>query len=164
MWKTGRLPFSELVSSRQNGAGPVPDALLHASPSILGSSLLGSFSKFTGLSGLLKGETLQLRNLSGMLGAYGFLSPPGSFTVVSARVLNHLLGGRKSLTTKELIPAILSEAGAARSVGISRDAGWWFDPENCPECPEMAMDFFPSRWWRHCRLRARSSKCPSKVY
>lgn len=127
-------------------------------------ALLGSFPEFTGLSGILKGQTHQLRNRSGMLGAYGFLSPPGNFTVVSARVLNHLLGGRKSLTTKELIPAILSEAGAARNAGGSRQDGWWFDPDHCPECHEMAMHFFPGHRWhhhgRHGRRHARSSDTP----
>lgn len=121
-------------------------------------ALLGSFPKFTGLSGILKGQTHQLRNRSGMLGAYGFLSPPGNLTVVSARVLNHLLGGRKSLTTKELIPAILSEAGAARNAGGSHQDGWWFDPDHCPECHEMAMHFYPDHC--HGRRHARSPDTP----
>lgn len=112
-------------------------------------ALLGSFPEFTGTSGVLKGQSHKLRNRSGMLGAYGFLSPPGNFTAVSARILNHLLGGRKSLTAKELIPAILSEAGAARSVQVSMPDGFWFDPDHCPECHKMAMCCFPGHWWRH---------------
>lgn len=129
-------------------------------------ALLGSFPEFTGITGVFHGQTHWLRNRSGMLGAYGFLSPPGNFTVVSARILNHLLGGRKSITTKELIPAILSEVGATRGPRPIQHHGCWFDPAHCPECRELAMFLLPSPLLRHhqlhCRRHALGADTPSE--
>ncbi len=114
-------------------------------------ALLASFPPFEGISisGVFAGLTVHMRNTSGMLGAYGLLSPPGEVVVVSARVLNQMLGGRKSITSKELVPAILSESAAARSAGRVPEERWWFDPKHCPYCHELAMHIHPRHWHRH---------------
>lgn len=145
----GTLAFQRacFIQAKRSGASSRSAARFSIDPWQL--ALLGSFPEFTGFAGEFKGLTLELRNRSGMLGAYGLLSPPGEFTVVSARVVNHVLGGRQSLTTKELIPAILSETGAMRSAVASRGEYWWFDPEHCPYCRELAMHDFPHHWLRH---------------
>ena len=117
-------------------------------------ALLGSFPELMGITGVLKGQTVHLRNRSGMLGAYGLLSPPGEFTVVSARILSQVLGGRKSLPAKELVPAILSEVAASRNSSPTRSDHLWldrFDPENCLSCREIACYFpeFLHHLWCH---------------
>lgn len=159
--ENGRLAFQRacFIQAKRSGApSGTSAARFGIDPWQL--ALLGSFPEFTGLTGDLKGTTAQLRNRSGMLGAYGLLSPPGEFTVVSARILNHVLGGRKSLPAKELIPAILSEAGASRSALPLSSRYWWFDgfdPDHCPYCHEFAMlvlPGFPHGLWRHHRAHA----------
>lgn len=112
-------------------------------------ALLASFPEFSGVAGVFAGLTVHLRNRSGMLGAYGLLSPPGEIIIVSARVLNQVLGGRKSLAAKELVPAILSESAASRSSVHFPDERWWFDPDHCPYCHELAMHVPHHHWRRH---------------
>jgi hypothetical protein len=73
-------------------------------------ALLHAFPEFRGLSGIFKDKTYHLRNRTGMLGAYGFLTSPGDFTVISARILSQLLGGRASITSSDLMPAIITES------------------------------------------------------
>jgi len=100
-------------------------------------ALLSSFPEFRGLSGVFADLEVRLWNRSGMLGAYGLLSPPGEIVIVSAIVLNQVLGGRKSFTAKELVPAILSESAASRgSVHLPCEC-CWFDPQQCPYCHEL---------------------------
>jgi len=109
-------------------------------------ALLGNFPEFKGLTGILKGLNYHLRNRTGMLGAYGMLTSPGDLTILSARVLNHLLGGRKSLLRKEVIPTIISEQSARRTNQETRFAPWWpFDPENCRVCRGI-FDHSPFSW------------------
>lgn len=112
-------------------------------------ALLASFPEFSGVTGVFAGLNVHLRNRSGMLGAYGLLSPPGEIIIVSARVLNQVLGGRKSLAAKELVPAILSESAAARRSMHVPDESWWFDPDHCPYCHELAMHGPHHHWRRH---------------
>lgn len=156
----GTLAFQRacFIQAKRSGASSRSAARFSIDPWQL--ALLGSFPEFTGFVGAFRGLTLELRNRSGMLGAYGLLSPPGEFTVVSARVLSHVLGGRHSLTTKELIPAILSETGAMRSAVASRGEYWWFDPEHCPYCHELAMHKFPHHWLRHHGSHASRHTAP----
>ncbi len=118
--------------------------------------LLRTFPSFMGVSGVFKGLTFQLRNQSGMLGAYGLLNSPGDISVVSARVLYSALGGRKSLTGKELLPAILSEPRQKQPWLASPPPLWWpIDPEHCLECRktlELFLDFPWQQLWQHRRL------------
>lgn len=126
-------------------------------------ALLRAFPEFEGVSGVFAGLKCHLRNRTGMLGAYGFLAAPGEFTVISARVLNQLLGGRKSLTGKELTPTILSER-AALSVSDEGSLGlWWpFDPELCPECRHLFEEYLPFPWHRYGRHHAHPH--PGRVH
>lgn len=118
-------------------------------------ALLRTFPRFSGVSGVFRGLTHQLRNQSGMLGAYGLLNAPGDVSIVSARVLYGALGGRKSLTGKELLPAILSEPRQKQTWEVSGPLPWWpLDPDHCPECWDMVEHFWPfpwRDWWRHHR-------------
>ncbi|MBS3975579.1 MAG: hypothetical protein KGZ75_02435 [Syntrophomonadaceae bacterium] len=116
-------------------------------------AMLTSFPEFTGVSGVFKGfNKVHFRNCSGMLGAYCLLSPPGEFIIVSARVLTLVLGGRKSLSAKELVPAILSEnAGSRNSLHYLEGCGW-FDPDRCPDCHVLSMHGFPCHCRRHRQL------------
>lgn len=87
-----------------------------------------------------------------MLGAYGLLVAPGDFTVISARVLNQLLGGRKSLVGKELTPTILSELAVRIAENPVSLTPWWpFDPEHCPECAHLFEAYLPFPWHRFWR-------------
>lgn len=117
-------------------------------------ALLRSFPEFEGVVGVYKGLKCKLRNRSGMLGAYGLLSAPGEFTVVSARLLGQILGGRKSFTEKELTPAIVAEAASYRSHPLHQDERWlpWnFDPHHCPNCRAIWEHWarFPWPYFRH---------------
>lgn len=106
-------------------------------------ALLRSFPEFEGVSGLFNKKKHHLRNRTGMLGAYGLLSAPGEITVLSARVLNHILGGRKSIVLKELTPTILSERTGMEVIPKTNPLLWWpFDPEHCPECDYLFDRFF----------------------
>lgn len=79
-------------------------------------ALLRTFPRFTGVSGVFKGLTYELRNQSGMLGAYGLLNSPGDISILSARVLYSALGGRKSLTEEgnSFLQSFLSHARSRR--------------------------------------------------
>lgn len=113
-------------------------------------ALLRAFPEFTGVTGIFQGQRHQLRNISGMLGAYGLLASPGEFSIVSARVLDHVLGGRKSLTAKELVPAFLSDKTIHEKPSTNMNIWWPYDPEHCPECREFFEHFFPFRHhWHH---------------
>ena len=112
-------------------------------------ALLRSFPEFEGVVGVYKGIKCKFRNRSGMLGAYGLLSAPGEFTVLSARLLGQILGGRKTLTEKELTPAIVAESASYRSKSRGERSGWFpwdLDPEHCPACREMWRHFVPFPW------------------
>ncbi len=98
-------------------------------------TLLRAFPTFYGISGIFQGINLHLRNRSGMLGAYGLLTDPGEFTVISARILSQILGGRKSITNKEIVPALLSEINSSKSNILTNSAHpWELDPKNCATC------------------------------
>ncbi|MBT9172482.1 MAG: hypothetical protein DDT21_00865 [Syntrophomonadaceae bacterium] len=149
----GRLAFQRacLIQAKRSGQSTGQAAARYVVD--LGQLvLLASFPEFIGVAGVFKGLKVHLRNRSGMLGAYGLLSPPGEIIIVSARVLNQVLGGRRSLAAKELVPAILSESAASRSSMRSSDDCWWFDPNHCPSCHELAMHGFPHHWRRHHKL------------
>ncbi len=149
----GRLAFQRacLIQAKRSGQGTGrATSRYEVDPWQL--ALLASFPKFTGVSGVFAGLTVHLRNRSGMLGAYGLLSPPGELIIVSARVLNQVLGGRKSLAAKELVPAILSESASSRNSMHFSDERWWFDPDHCPYCHELAMHGFSHHWRRHHNL------------
>jgi hypothetical protein len=65
---------------------------------------------------------------------------PGEFTVISARALNQLLGGRKSLVGRQLTPTILSERAALSVTNMDLlGPSWPFDPEHCPECRPLSL-------------------------
>jgi hypothetical protein len=124
-------------------------------------ALLRSFPEFEGVSGVFAGVKCHLRNRTGMLGAYGFLVAPGDFTVISARVLNHVLGGRKSVVGKELTPTILSERATHAGENPGAPNPWWpFDPEHCPECKDVLEHCFPFPWHRcrHDHTHAQSGR------
>jgi hypothetical protein len=70
-------------------------------------ALLRAFPRFTGVSGIFKGQSHHLRNRTGMLGAYGLLAAPGDLSLVRARILDQVLGGRGSLPAKELVPVVV---------------------------------------------------------
>jgi hypothetical protein len=143
----GRLEFQRacLIQAKRSGQSTSNGAFRYpVDPWQL--ALLASFPEFRGVSGVFAGLKVHLRNWSGMLGAYGFLSPPGEILIVSARVLNQVLGGRNSIAAQELVPAILSESAASRSfVHVPREH-FWLDPEHCPYCREAAMNLFYPHW------------------
>lgn len=108
-------------------------------------ALLRAFPEFTGVAGVFMGQTLHLRNRSGMLGAYGFLAAPGELSIVSARIVDHVLGGRKSVAGKEFIPAFLVNPSRRPAEDRVREtsSGWLpFDPERCEKCAEILH-----HWW-----------------
>lgn len=115
-------------------------------------TLLRSFPEFTGYSGVFKGQKHKLRNQSGMLGAYGLLSPPGELAVLSARILHHLLGGRQSFTGKEILPLGIHSQPCQLPIFSHT---WPFD-SSCSECNDLLHYF-----WHH---QHRSSHNPIDSY
>jgi hypothetical protein len=115
-------------------------------------ALLRAFPPFTGVSGIFQGQSHHLRNRTGMLGAYGLLAEPGDLSLVSARILDQVLGGRGSLPAKELVPAFVGGRTPSEARRVDASAGWcpwWcFDPEHCPECRDLLEHLF-HRPWRH---------------
>lgn len=94
-------------------------------------TLLTAFPRFKGVSGPLKGQTIELRSASGMLGTYGFFVPPGDFSILGARVLGTALGGRQQ--------AYLSDLGYLLGQGNGERGGPWLDSPHwsscgCPYC------------------------------
>lgn len=129
-------------------------------------ALLNSFPEFHGVSGVVAGMSCRLRNSTGMLGAYGFLAGPGELSVVSARVLSHVLGGRKSLVGKELTPTLLSERATSRGSVSSPRASWWpIDLPHCPECRGIFEQWFRFHWPRlrqhHLHAHGRGVRGPA---
>ncbi len=136
-------------------------------------AILNGFPAFRGVSGIFKDGSFHLRNRSGMLGAYGLLTAPGGFSVVSARVLKQVLGGRKSLTSRDLVPAIVSEASSLRAGTPAYPWPWGpIDPEHCRVCQEFVEHwplFFPkphhhhhSRW-PHSGAAVHGNESPTSV-
>ncbi len=113
-------------------------------------ALLRAFPEFEGLPGsFLAGLRCHLRNRSAMLGAYGLLAHPGAFTVISARLLAQILGGRHSIPGRELTPAITSEFASSNTAPQSPPFWWWpFDPGNCPECRHV-FEYLSAPHWHH---------------
>lgn len=113
-------------------------------------ALLHGFPAFHGVSGVFKDGDFHLRNRSGMLGAYGLLTAPGGFSLVSARIIKQVLSGRESLTSKDLVAAFVSEASSLRATTPVYPWPWWpLDPEHCPECREIVECCLPFPWRHH---------------
>jgi len=147
-----RACFIQTKRSRRTkrGKSALPSGAARYTIDPVQATLLDGFPKFNGVSGhLSRGSTHELRNRSGMLGAHGLLSPPGNLAVVSSRIINSLLAGRKSFASKELAMPILAEAGAARSSSGPLPLPVAFDPYHCPECREIARYHFPDHWPHH---------------
>ncbi|MBF0155093.1 MAG: hypothetical protein HQL64_15245 [Magnetococcales bacterium] len=130
-------------------------------------TLLSMFPKFkrkneNEINKIKYGTEYLLRNLSGMLGAYGFISKDGEMMVVSARVLRQLLGHRKSFTIKELTPTIVAEH-ASRRVNTREQHHFPFyyplpfiDPHHCSWCDDYFDNFI--RHHRHYKHYAHHLK------
>jgi hypothetical protein len=123
-------------------------------------ALLRNFPKFEGVTGLFQGTTHELRNHSGMLGAYGFLSAPGEFSVTSARIVGQLLGGRKSIQSKDLAPVLSIPDQVPLVSPLSGPWSWpcsGLDPENCSKCRVLLEQYLGVQWEQFLLHRHRTA-------
>jgi len=116
-------------------------------------ALLRAFPEFQGVSGVFKGQSLQLRSKSGMLGAYGLLSAPGKLSLLGARLIDNALGGRKSVAAKDLASAYQSSTGRPRAGWPARD---WRLSRECPRCGFPFADECPDCGFPFLHWRSRS--------
>ncbi len=119
-------------------------------------ALLRAFPQFTGVSGIFRGQSHNLRNRTGMLGAYGLLADPGDLSLVSARILDQVLGGRGSLPAKELVPVFVGARSPSDARRVDVPGGWWswehFDPKQSAECRDFFKQVFGTPWQHWHRL------------
>jgi hypothetical protein len=64
--------------------------------------LLSRFPQFSVIRGIIPKKTYNLQNISACLGSYGLLFRPGDFTLVSATMLDAILGQGKTVTQSKL--------------------------------------------------------------
>jgi hypothetical protein len=129
-------------------------------------ALLRAFPEFTGVSGVFEAQSLHLRNRTGMLGAYGLLSEPGEFSIVSARIVDSVLGGRRSVAAKEFIPAFLAPAPNWRVQNptvFSRYPWPFLDPERCQLCADILRHLWRPAWLHSHSHHSHSVKAGVKA-